>query len=107
FAQLKASTLITLKEPPKNLQGEVSPLLSDWYREKYSFDSKQQLIAAVEQVTLEDVKAFYRETMLSKNAPRISVQMRGTKFRDQPFADIPGQIKVDNVAAFHRTMAKQ
>ena len=107
FAQLKASTLVTLKEPPKNLRGEVSPLLSDWYREKFSFDSKQQLIAAVEQVTLADVKAFYRETMLSKNAPRISVQMRGTKFRDQPFADIPGQIKIDNVATFHKTMAKQ
>ena len=107
FAQLKASTLVTLKEPPKNLQAEVSPLLSDWYREKFSFDSKQQLIAAVEQVTLEDVKAFYRETMLSQTAPRISVQMRGTRFRDQPFADLPGQIKVDNVAAFHKSMAKQ
>jgi protease III len=107
FAQLKASTLVTLKEPPKNLQAEVGPLLTDWYREKFSFDSKQRLIAAVEQVTLADVKAFYRETMLSKTAPRISVQMRGTKFRDQPFADLPGQIKVDNVAAFHKTMAKQ
>ena len=107
FAQLKASTLVTLKEPPKNLQGEVAPLLSDWYREKFSFDSKQRLIAAVEQVTLADVKAFYRDTMLSSTAPRISVQMRGTKFRDQPFADLPGQLKIDDVAAFHRQMKKQ
>jgi protease III len=107
FAQLKASTLVTLKEPPKNLQAEVGPLLSDWYREKFSFDSKQRLIAAVEQVTLSDVTAFYRETMLSKTAPRISVQMRGTKFRDQPFADLPGQTNVTDVAAFHQQMKKQ
>jgi protease III len=107
FAQLKASTLVTLKEPAKNLQDEVGPLLSDWYREKFSFDSKQQLIAAVEQVTLADVKAFYRDTMLNSKAPRISVQMRGTKFRDQPFADLPGQTKVTDVAQFHRQMKKQ
>lgn len=107
FAQLKASTLITLKEPAKNLQDEVGPLITDWYREKFSFDSKQQLIAAVEQVTLEQVKAFYRETMLNDNAARISVQMRGTKFRDQPFADLPGQTKVTDVAAFHQQMKKQ
>lgn len=107
FAQLKASTLITLKEPAKNLQDEVGPLITDWYREKFSFDSKQQLIAAVEQVTLEQVKTFYRDTMLNDNAARISVQMRGTKFRDQPFADLPGQTKVTDVAAFHQQMKKQ
>ncbi|MDP2716513.1 insulinase family protein [Rheinheimera sp.] len=107
FAQLKASSLVTLKEPPKNLQDEVGPLISDWYREKFSFDSKQQLIAAVEQVTLADVKAFYRETMLNAKAPRVSVQMRGTKFRDQPFADLPDQKKVTDIAAFHQLMKKQ
>lgn len=107
FTQLKASTLVTLNEPPKNMQDEVGPLLSDWRREKLSFDSKQKLIAAVEQVTLADVKAFYRETMLNSKAPRISVQMRGTKFRDQPFADIKGQTKVDDVAVFHKKMQKQ
>ena len=107
FAKLKASTLISLKEPAKNLREEVGPLITDWYRERFSFDSKQQLIAAVEQVTLADVKAFYRETMLNANAARISVQMRGTKFKEQPFADLPGQIKVDDVAAFHQQMKKQ
>ncbi|WP_445767270.1 insulinase family protein [Rheinheimera sp.] len=107
FAKLKASALITLKEPAKNLREEVGPLINDWYREKFSFDSKQRLIDAVEQVTLADVKAFYRETMLNADAARISVQMRGTKFRDQPFADLPGQTKVADVAAFHRQMKRQ
>ena len=107
FAKLKASTLVTLNEPPKNLSDEVGPLITDWYREEFNFDSKQQLIAAVEQVTLDDVKTFYRETMLNPQAPRISVQLRGTKFKDQPFADLPGQIKVDDVALFHKTMKQQ
>ena len=37
FAQLKASTLVTLKEPPKNLQDEVTPFMADWYKENYDF----------------------------------------------------------------------
>jgi len=107
FAKLKASTLITLKEPKKNLREEFSPFITDWYREKFSFDSEQRLIDAVEQVSLADVKAFYRETMLNKDAARISVQMRGTSFQDQPFADIPGQKKITDIAAFHKEMKKQ
>ncbi|WP_268793887.1 insulinase family protein [Rheinheimera salexigens] len=107
FEQLKASTLITLKQPAKNLQQEVAPLLSDWYQEKFSFDSKQKLIAAVEQVTLADVSAFYQQTMLNPEAARVSVQMRGTKFQQQPFANLPKQTLVSDIAEFQRNMAKQ
>ncbi|WP_258808238.1 insulinase family protein [Pseudidiomarina sp. CB1] len=107
FAQLKASTLVTLKEPPKNMSEEAAPLLSDWYREEFNFDSKQQLITAVEDVTLADVQAFYQETMLNPEAARINVQMRGTKFVEQPFANFAEQTQVESLAEFHRTMAKQ
>ncbi len=107
FQQLKTSTLVTLKEPPKNLQEELGPLLADWYREDYDFNSQQQLIDAVEQVTLADVKAFYSETMLNSAAPRISVQMRGTKFAEQPFANFDSQTLVEQFDAFHQEMKKQ
>lgn len=107
FAKLKTSTLVTLKEPAKNLREEVEPFISDWYRERYQFDSEQQLIAAVEQVTLDDIKAFYRETMLNNEAARISVQLRGNKFSDKPFYDLPGQTLVKDVASFHAQMKRQ
>ncbi|WP_417690373.1 insulinase family protein [Pseudidiomarina sp.] len=107
FAQLKASTLVTLKEPPKNMSEEAQPLISDWYREEFNFDSKQQLIDAVEQVTLADVQAFYQETMMNSEAARINVQMRGTKFVEQPFANFEQQTQVENLADFHKEMEKQ
>lgn len=107
FAQLKASTLVTLKEPPKNMSEEAQPLISDWYREEFDFDSKQQLIDAVEQVSLADVKAFYQDTMMNPDAARINVQMRGTKFAEQPFANFAGQTLVENLADFHQHMEKQ
>ncbi|MGI5308161.1 insulinase family protein [Rheinheimera sp. WS51] len=107
FTQLKASTLITLKQPEKNLQQEVAPLLRDWYQEKFDFDSKQKLIAAVKQVTLADVTAFYQQTMLNPDAARVSVQIRGTKFKQKPFADLPNQTLVLDLAEYQRMMAKQ
>lgn len=107
FAQLKASTLVSLKEPPKNMSEEASPLISDWYREEFDFDSKAQLIAAVEKVTLADVQAFYQDTMMNPDAARINVQMRGTKFVEQPFANFAEQTQVEDLAEFHKTMEKQ
>ena len=107
FAQLKASTLVTLKEPPKNLQDEVTPFMADWYKENYDFDSKEKLIAAVENVTLEGLKDFYAKTMLNKDAARVSVQMRGAKFADKPFAGLEGAKPIADMATFHSNMKTQ
>lgn len=107
FEQLKASTLVTLNEPPKNLNEEVAPLLSDWSMQRFDFNSKQQLIDAVETLTLDDAKAFYQATLLDPNAARISVQLRGEKFADQPFADIPNMEVIEQLSDFHAEMPKQ
>lgn len=107
FTALKQSLLVSLNEPPKNLFEEMQPLVSDWYRERFDFDSKAKLIAAVEQVTLDDMKAFYQQTLLNPQAARISVQMRGTSFRDQPFASLPNQQVVTDLAEFQQKMPKQ
>ena len=107
FEQLKQSLLVSLKEPPKNLQEEVAPLISDWYQEKFAFDSKQKLISEVEKLTLDDIKAFYQQTLLSEDTARISVQLRGTGFSQQPFATIEGQQVITDLAEFHRQMKTQ
>jgi protease-3 len=98
FEQLKNSALVGLKEPAKNLSEEVSPYLSDWYQEKFSFDSKEKLIAAVEKIELADIKSFYEQTMLNPDAARLNIQLRGTKFKDQAFANFEEQIIVGDVA---------
>ncbi|WP_333607447.1 insulinase family protein [Arsukibacterium sp.] len=107
FEQLKQSLLVSLKEPPKNLREEMAPIVSDWYQEKFNYDSRARLIAAVEQQTLPDIQAFYQQTLLNPQAARISVQMRGTSFQDKPFATIPGQQVITDLAEFHQRMSKQ
>jgi len=100
FAQLKNAALVSLKEQPKNLSDEMSPLIGDWYRENFAFDSKEKLIAEVEKVTLADIKDYYQQTMLNPQAARLNVQLRGSKFADKPFADLPKQTKVTDLQTY-------
>ena len=80
----------------------MAPLISDWYRENFNFDSKEKLIAEVEKVTLADLKDYYKKTMLNAQAPRLNIQLRGSKFADKPFADLENQIKVDNLETYYK-----
>lgn len=107
FQKLKSSTLTTLKEKPKNLAEEVSPLISDWNRENFDFNSQQKLIDAAEKITLEDMKAFFMNSVGNKNAARISIQMRGKKFSDKPYAEFKNQKVITNLAKFHKQTTHQ
>ena len=107
FANLKSGVLTALTEPPTNLADEAGPFLSDWNRERYEFGSRQQMIAAVEAVTIDDVRAHYRETVLAPKPSRILIQLRGERWSDSPFAMIEGETVIDSVEAFHESMPLQ
>ncbi|MFY8275228.1 insulinase family protein [Pseudoalteromonas sp. SSDWG2] len=107
FLQLKNATLVALKEKPKNLNDEVGRLITDWYREQYDFDSRAKLIAAVEKTSLKDIQDFYQQTMLNQDAARLNIQLRGSKFADDEFAELDGQTKVQSMDQFHKAISWQ
>lgn len=107
FDKIKASTLMTLKEKPKNLSDELGRLVGDWYDENWDFDTRDKLIAATEKVTLADIKAVYKEAFFNQQTPRVVIQLRGAKFKDSPFAKVKGQTLVEDLAHFHREMQVQ
>lgn len=107
FGQLKNAALVSLKEQPKNLSDEVGQFIADWYQEKFSFDTQDKLIAAVEKVTLDDIKDFYQQTMLNPTAARLNIQLRGTKFVDKAFADLPNQTLITDVSDLKAIMQYQ
>lgn len=107
FDRIKAGVLTTLTEPPKNLSEEASPFVSDWTRERYSFDTRSRLIDAVAAVTLSEARDYYRDTMLAEDSGRLLIQLKGTKFADAPFASLPDAVVVEDVDAFHLQMPAQ
>ncbi|NNJ73467.1 MAG: peptidase M16, partial [Enterobacterales bacterium] len=107
FAKLKASRLTTLKEKPKNLGEEVSPLLGDWMRERFEFNSTEQLIAATEKVTLADLKAYFNATVGNADAARVNIQLRGKKFAEQPYHNFDNEVVIDKLGDFHAKTTHQ
>ncbi|MFY8298777.1 insulinase family protein [Pseudoalteromonas sp. SS15] len=98
FAAIKQGVLVGLTQAPKNMYEEVSPIFSDWYKENWNYDSKQQMITEVHNVKLADIKQFYNETLANPKASRINVQLRGANYQDKPFAEIKGQTKITDIA---------
>lgn len=107
FQNLKSGVLTQLTEPPTNLSDEASPFVSDWNRERYDFRSRTDLIAAVENVSREDIQDYYRRTVLADHPSRILIQLRGERWSDDPFAVIAGGSVIDSIEAFHQHMPVQ
>lgn len=102
FATTKNSILITLNQPAKNLSEEMGEFTGDWRDERWSFDSQEKLIGAIEKVTLMDVQNLYQRILGGKDFGRILIQMRGTKFADKDFIEPKGAIKVEDIDSFHQ-----
>jgi protease-3 len=107
FDSIKAGVLTDLTQPPKNLAEEAGPFLMDWNRERYNFDTRAQLIAAVEQVTLDAVRDYYAATVMVEAPSRVLIQLKGTAFASEPFAEIEGAQIVEDVSLFHQDMPIQ
>ena len=107
FANLKSGVLTQLTEPPTNLADEAGPFISDWGLERYDFGSRAALIAAVEAVSLDTIRAYYRDTVLVDDPSRILIQIRGKRWQGEPFAKIEGALVVDSLEAFHDQMPQQ
>ena len=107
FEKFKAGVLTSLTEPPKNLSSEAGPFASDWAIENYDFDSRDELITAVESATLDDVRAFFDSTVFSEERSRLVIQLRGKRFADEAFATLDGGVVVDDINQFHNEMAVQ
>ena len=107
FANLKSGVLTQLTEPPTNLSDEAGPFIEDWNRERYDFASRAEMIAAVEAVSLDAMRDYYRATVLSSEPSRILIQMRGERWQAEPFAMIEGATVIESVEAFHEQMPLQ
>lgn len=107
FDNLKSGALTQLTEPPTNLSDEAGPYLADWSREQYEFSSREQLVTAVQSVSLASLKDYYQRTVLREDPSRILIQLRGKRWQDQPYASIEGAKLIDSVEAFHEMMPRQ
>ncbi|MDP5029511.1 insulinase family protein [Paraglaciecola sp.] len=107
FATTKTSVLVSLTQPPKNLSEEMSRYIGDWREQNYAYNSRAQLISALEKVTLKDVINFYNRLEEGDGFGQLLVQMRGTQFTDKDFVSIKGAETIINIDEFHAKQLKK
>ena len=106
FNTVRKSVLISLTQPPKNLAEESSAFISDWRKNKLSFDSKAKLIKAIEALELADIKDLYKQLNQHEAFGRVMVQMRGKNFKEQPFVESSNAKQITDVNDFHQSVSQ-
>lgn len=84
--QLRASVVAQLTQKPDNLNAEAGHYLNDFHDGNFEFDSRERLIAAIGNVSKEDLIETYQTLLLDQNATRLLIQLRGTRFLETDFA---------------------
>ena len=102
FDEAKQGLLVSLREQPQNLNEEARRLRSDWIRENYRFDTREQTIESVERLTLADLQAFHQLLLNDEQRMRVMVQLRGTKFSDSDYIEVEGAVDVEDIESFQQ-----
>lgn len=84
----RQAVLVSLAQQAKNIYQEQDEYLSDWLNGDLSFDSKDKLIEAIEEVTVSEVQQLYQQIIDPAQFARVIVQIKGNNFAKQPFIEI-------------------
>src|SRR5690606_28908717 len=88
LAQLKKSEIAKIQQKPTDFISEAKEHLLDFHWGKYSFDRKQRFVNALEKATKEDLLNTYRELLIKQQGTYFNIQLKGTAFTDEPFAEV-------------------
>ena len=81
FEQHKAALLSNLLEADSTLDDRSNRYWNEIDREHYDFDLREKLAAAINAVTLADLKASYTNLLVGKNAKRLVVRAQGMRHK--------------------------
>jgi len=99
---VRKSEIIELTQSPKNLREEAGPFKADWREQNLNFDSRANLIAAIKTVGMADITSLYQELITGDKLGRLVLQMRGSKFNDEPYAEFKSAVQVIDVNSLHQ-----
>ncbi|WP_017444034.1 insulinase family protein [Gayadomonas joobiniege] len=78
---LTASIIQQINQPPKNIYQEMRAFLADFNQGNFEFDSRETLLANLQQVTLSDVKEVFSEVTDPNKHQLYRVEVVGSQFK--------------------------
>lgn len=86
--QAKQTTLANINQKPTDFYKEAARYNTEFMNAKYLFNTRDRQIAALKKVTKEDLIRIYEALLLNDKAGTLLIQLRGTNFKDAPFAPL-------------------
>ena len=86
--QTKQALIANLLEKPTDFYAEAGRYTNEFLHAKYKFDARDRHLAALQKVSKEDLVRLYEQLLLDKKSGKLLLQLRGTNFKDKPYARI-------------------
>jgi len=80
------SLIANFLEKPVDFYQEANWYRDEFFNGEYAFDGRDRYLASLKKVTKSDLIAIYQSMLLSEQSGYIEIQLRGTNFKNKPFA---------------------
>lgn len=97
FKQYQASLLEILRHKPESLAQEFDDFTIDVSRSNAQFDRPEKIIASVEQLTKQEIIAFYKKAVIEQNGFVFAGQALGTNSKINQVAEPKGFERVNSI----------
>ncbi|WP_440903398.1 insulinase family protein [Catenovulum sp. SX2] len=88
ISQTISAIIQQVEQKPTDIRKEYQAFAGDWYQHNWQFDSRDNLVAALKQVTKQSLMATYQSLILQGQHEQFAVQYRGENFKDTQFAEL-------------------
>ena len=86
--QTKQAMIANLTQKPTNFYKEARAYHGEFWHAKYNFDGRDRHLAALKKVSKEELIKMYETLLLNDKSSGVLIQIRGTNFKDAPFAPL-------------------
>ncbi len=84
----KQALIANIMQKPTDFYKEANVYAGEFWHAKYNFDGRDRHLNALKMVTKEDLIKMYETLLLNDKSSGMLLQIRGTNFKDAPFAPV-------------------
>jgi protease III len=86
--QAKQALIANILEKPTDIYTDTDRYSKEFWNGKYQFNARDRYLAALEKITKADLVKIYEKLLLNEKSGQYFLQIRGTNFKDKPFATL-------------------
>ncbi|MFI8417464.1 pitrilysin [Serratia sp. NPDC078593] len=107
FAQYQKALINELKQRPQTLNEEAGRFSNDFDRGNFAFDSREKLIAQIEQLTPTKLADFFHQAVIQPSGLAVLSQVSGSSQNKADYANPPSWVDFPNASTLQQTLPRK